>query len=608
MICRPSFNCLFRLPFWGFLFGIGPLWAALPGAAEPAHGIAMHGVPKYPSGFVALDYVDPTAPKGGLLRLAVTGTFDSLNPSIVKGRPAAAPAGAHESLMARTQDEPFSLYGLIAESIETPADRAWVIFRLRPEARWQDGVPITVDDVLFSWRTLRDHGRPNHRAFYGKVTAAERLGDRGVKFSFAAGPGGVIDRELPLIMGLMPILPAHYWATRDFEATTLEPPLSSGPYRVAKVDPGRSITYQRVKDYWGRDLPIRRGQFNFDAIRYDYYRDEAIALEAFKAGEADFRVELDPARWASGYAGPALADGRIRLARFRHGRPEPARAFIFNTRRSLFRDPTVREALNYAFDFEWINRVLFHDAYRRVDSYYPNSELAATGLPAPAERALLEPFRAELPPELFTRPFALPRTDGSGPTGIRPNLRRAARLLGKAGWRVDEARLVDPAGTPFAFEILLNQPADEKIALEFARALARLGITARVRSVDSAQFQARLDSFDYDMVLFRWISTLSPGNEQVVFFGSAAADQPGSRNYPGIRSAAVDYLTNSLGQTTDRADLVARMHALDRVLSWGWYTVPLTYLPDDRIAYWRHLHHPQITPVYGVGLETWWID
>ena len=343
--------------------------------ARPAHAIAMHGDPRYPAGFDHFDYADPAAPKGGVFRNAAGGTFDTLNPFIVRGRVALGLGYVTESLMQRSWDEPFSLYGLIAASVTVPEDRSWVEFTLNPSARWHDGVPITPADVLFSWRTLRDHGRPNHRSYYARVSHAARTGERSVRFTFARGTGD-IDREMALIMGLMPILPEHYWKDREFDRTTLEPPLGSGPYRVARFEPGRSIAYERVPDYWGRDLGVNRGQYNFDEIRYDYYRDDSVALEAFKAGAYDFRRETDPAKWATGYDFPAARDGRVTLERLPHGRPEPMRGLIFNTRRPAFADPKVREALGYALDFDWINRTLFHGAYRRTASYYPNSELA----------------------------------------------------------------------------------------------------------------------------------------------------------------------------------------------------------------------------------------
>ncbi|CAK0756337.1 putative binding protein BRA0576/BS1330_II0571 [uncultured Gammaproteobacteria bacterium] len=584
-----------------------PVWAD----DGPAHALAMHGAPKYSSDFSHFEYVNPAAPKGGTVRMGVVGGFDSLNPFIVRGRAAMGLFGMFESLMARSWDEPFSLYGLIAETIETPPDRSWVRFTLRPQARWHDGNPITVADVLWSWATLRDQGRPNHRTYYSKVTRAVAEGERSVRFEFArgpdGGPDGGIDRELPLILGLMPILSQAWWSAHGFDQTTLTAPLGSGPYRVEAVEPGRSISYRRVADYWGRDLAARRGQHNFDLLRYDYYRDDGIALEAFKAGAYDFRQEFDPTKWAIGYDFPAVRDGRVRLEQLPHQRPEPIRGLIYNTRRPPFDDRRVREALGYALDFEWMNRSLFRSVYQRSASYYPNSELAATGLPTPEEQALLEPFRASLPPELFTKPFTPPKTSGDGPAGLRANLRAADRLLRSAGWSVVNGHRVDGAGRELTFEILLANPAEEKIALEFTRILSRLGVSARVRTVDSAQYQGRLDSFDFDLTLHRWSSTLSPGNEQAFYYSTAAADQPGSRNYPGIRSAAVDRLTAALAQSPDRATLLTHVHALDRVLLWGHYIIPLFHTGDDRVASWSHLAHPAVVPLYGLIPETWWV-
>ena len=376
---------------------------------------------------------------------------------------------------------------------------------------------------------------------------------------------------------------------------------------VASVDPGRSVTLERVRDYWGRDLPLIAGHHNFDIIRYDYYRDEGVSLEAFKAGEYDFRRETDATRWAAGYDFPAARNGGVVLETIAHGRPEWVRGLIFNTRRPMFEDRRVREALAHAFDFEWMNRTLFSGSFKRIDSFYPNSDLAADGPPGEAELALLEPFRDVLPPEVFQADYRPPTTDGSGMRGLRRNLRHAGELLDEAGWPVRDGVRVD-AGTnrPFEFEILLRDPSDEKIALEFARALDRLGITARVRTVDSAQYTARLEAFDFDMTLNRWISTLSPGNEQVYYWGSEAADQPGSRNYPGIRNPAVDALAESLAEAATREELVSRVHALDRVLTWGHYMIPLYYLGEDRFAYWSHLRRPGTVPVYGTVIETWW--
>ncbi len=576
--------------------------------ADTVHGIAMQGVPKYPADFQHFDYADPTAPKGGALRQSVIGGFDSLHAHIVRGRRAAGLHLPQETLLARSWDEPFSLYGLIARAVELPADRAHVVFHLDPAARWHDGTPVTVNDVLFSWRILRDQGRPNHRSYYAKVAKAAAIGPHAVRFDFKPEPDGRYDREMPLTMGSLSVLSKAWWEGRDFGRTSLEPPLGSGPYRVAAVEPGRRIRYERVPDYWGRDLPVNKGHYNFDTMTYEYYRDDTIALEAFRAGAVDLRREADPQRWASAYAGPALDDGRIVLEALPHGRVDPMRAFIFNTRRPMFADPHVRRALTHAFDAEWINRTLFRDAYRRIESYYPNSELAAHGVPSAAELAVLRPFSDQLPAAVSTEALRLPRTDGSGPRGLRRNLRTATQVLDQAGWRVLDGRRVGPDGQALAFEILLANPADEKLALEFARTLERLGITAAVRTVDSAQFFARLNDFDYDMVLHQWISTLSPGKEQLFYFGSEAADQPGSRNYPGVRSPVVDAIAGALAGTTDRADLVARVRALDRVLLSGWYSVPLFYSGVDTVARWSHIHRPAVNATWGIVLETWWAE
>jgi microcin C transport system substrate-binding protein len=572
-------------------------------------GIAMHGLPKY-ADFTHLDYVNPDAPKGGTLRVGVVGTFDSLNPFIVRGKPALGlRPEVIESLMARSWDEPFSIYGLIAESVEVPEDRSSVTFRLRPEARWQDGTPITAEDVLFTYLTLRDKGLPNQRTYFAKVASAESLAPRTVTFTFKRAADGSLDREMPLIMGLMPVLPEHYWRNHSFSETTLRPPLGSGPYRVVSMEPGRSIVYHRDANYWGRNLAINRGQYNFDTIRYDYYRDDDVAVEAFKAGAFDIRREGDPAKWATAYDFPAAWDGRVKREELPNGRPGWMRGLIFNTRRPFFVNPRVREALGYAFDFEWINRELFHNGYQRIASYFPNSELAAKGLPGPDEVSLLAPYRAQLPPQVFTQPFEPPHTDGTGPAGLRANLRKAFALLAEAGWTVKDGRLVETAtGEPFTFEILLNGSADERVALEFARTLERLGVFTTVRPIDSAQYQERLDRFDFDMTINYWASTLSPGNEELFYWGSASADQLGGRNYPGIRSPAIDALAAEISESPDRPALVSRVRALDRALLWGHYVIPLYYENGDRVAYWAKLRHPAATPVYGMLLETWWAD
>jgi microcin C transport system substrate-binding protein len=582
--------------------------AASRADGAPQQAIAMHGEPKYGAGFTHFDYANPDAPKEGTLKLGVTGTFDSLNPFIVRG---VVPLGlslgymslVYEPLMARSWDEPFSLYGLIAESMDVPSDRSNVIFNINPKARWQDGTPINADDVLFSWQILRDHGRPNMRTYYKKVEKAEKLGALCIKFTFARNTDHTIDREMPLIMGLMPIVPAHIWQNRAFDETSLQIPVGSGPYKVAQVDPGRSITYTLDPDYWGRDLPSQKGLYNFGEIHIDYYRDDNILLEAFKAGAFDWRREFDAGKWATAYDFPAAHDGRVKLERDEHHCTEPAYGFILNTRRKPFNDPALRAALEYTLDFDWINRTLFHNEYRRVASFFPNSELSAPPLPEGKELAILEKYRAQLPPDIFTQPVAPPDTGD-----MRDNLLKASAMLRSAGYILRDNQLYAPdADMPVAFEILLSDPAEEKIALEWSRALKRVGITVRVHTVDSAQYQQRMAAFDFDVMAGRWINSLSPGNEQTIFWSSSAADQPGSRNYPGIKDPVVDALANAIPAAATREDLVATVHALDRVLMAGHYTVPLYYAGTDRVAYWTaHLRHPDIIPLYGTVLESWW--
>jgi microcin C transport system substrate-binding protein len=570
-------------------------------AETPAHGLAMHGDLKYPPGFQHFDYVNPNAPKGGLLRLSDLGTFDSLNPYILKGV-AANTEQVFETLLASSADEPFSEYGLIAESVEVPADRSWVIFNLRPEARFHDGSPITADDVVFSFDILRAKGHPQLRFYYSAVAKAEAEGPRRVKFTFVPGE----NRELPLIIGQMPILSKAYWQTREFDKTTLEPPLGSGPYRVESVDPGRSITLKRVEDYWGAKLAVNVGRYNFDRIRTDYYRDGTVALEAFKAGQFDLRMENVSKYWATAYDIPAVNQGLIKKEDIPNGRSTGMQSFAFNARRALFADKRVREALDYAFDFEWTNRNLFYGAYTRTESYFSNSELASTGLPQGQELAVLEPFRDRLAPEVFTTPFTAPKTDGNG--NVRPNLLKALDILGQAGWHVAADKLVNDAGQPFKFEILLYDPSFERIVLPFVRNLKRIGIDASLRVVDVSQYQNRVRDFDFDMIIMSWGESLSPGNEQRNFWTSRAAETPGSRNVVGIKDPVVDALVDMVVAAPDREALVARTRALDRTLLWGHYVIPQWHLTTDRVAYWNKLSRPAVTPTRGVEVDAWWID
>jgi microcin C transport system substrate-binding protein len=567
-----------------------------------SHALSMHGDLKYPAGFAHFGYVNPEAPKGGDVKLAAIGTFDTLNPFVLKGVPAAGIGGLFDTLTVQSDDEPFSQYGLVAESIEVPTDRSWVAFTLRPQARFHDGSPMTVEDVIWTFDALKTKGRPFYRSYYAQVTKAEKVGDRKVRFTF--GPGE--NRELPLIVGQLPVLSRTYWSHRDFEKTTLEPPLGSGAYRVDSVDPGRSITFRRVKDYWAAKLPVNVGRDNFDSLRFDYYRDGTVALEAFKAGEYDFREENSSKNWATAYTSPAVTQGLIRKEEIKNEVPTGMQGFVFNTRRPIFQDARVRRALAYAFDFEWSNKNLFYGAYTRTRSYFSNSELASSGRPSPEELKVLEPFRGKVPEEALAKEYQPPTTDGSG--NIRDGAREAFRLLGEAGWTVKGQKLVNARGEPMQFEILLDDPTWERIALPFAKNLERLGITARVRTVDAAQYEKRQDDFDFDMIVTVWPQSLSPGNEQRDFWGSVAAGERGSRNLAGIKDPTVDRLIDLLIQSPDRASLVTRTHALDRVLLWGHYVIPHWHIRAFRVAFWDKFGRPAISPRFALGFDTWWVD
>jgi microcin C transport system substrate-binding protein len=574
------------------------------GASGPVNGpaLSMYGDLKYPPGFKHFQYVNPAAPKGGDVKMAAFGTFDTLNPFTLKGVAAAGLGEMFDTLMIGSTDEAFSQYGHVAETIETPADRSWVAFTVRPQARFHDGTPMTADDVIWTFETLKTKGQPFYRSYYANVARAEKLGERKVKFSFSPGD----NRELPLILGQLPVLSKAYWGKRDFEKTTLEPPLGSGAYKIESFEAGRSITYRRVKDYWGAKLPVKVGTDNFDTIRYDYYRDTNVAIEAFKAGQYDLRLENVAKNWATAYTGPAVTQGMIKKEEIKNEIPTGMQGFVFNTRRPAFQDARVRRALGYTFDFEWTNKNLFYGAYTRTKSYFSNSELASSGLPGPDELAVLEPFRGKVPDDVFTKEYKPPVTDGSG--NVRDGAREALRLLGEAGWTVKGGRLVNARGEPLAFEILIDDPTWERIVLPFVKNLERLGVAARVRTVDAAQYQKRIDEYDFDMVVSVWRQSLSPGNEQRDFWGSAAARTPGTRNLAGIRDPSVDRLIELLIQAPDRKALVARTRALDRVLLWGFYVIPHFHLQAFRAAYWDRFARPAVAPKYAFGFDTWWID
>ena len=576
-------------------------------ASEPVHAIAMHGAPKYGPDFQHLDYTNPQAPKTGVFREAVVGSFDTLNNHIIMGEMAKGLSLTVDSLMQRVWDEPFTLYGLVAETVEIADDRSWIIFNLNPEARFHDGRQMSVDDVIFSYETYRDHGHPVRRRVYGLVDKVEKLSGRSVKFSFGEG----YDQETALILAIMPVLPKHYWTDsaavgRDITKTTLTPPLGSGPYRITEASPGRQISYTRVDDYWAKDLPVNRGLYNFDEIRYVYYRDAGVSLEAFKAGETDLRREYDISTWTTGYASPRGERGGFVQKLYSHERPEKVRAFIFNTRREKFRDIRVRQALSLAFHFGRMNQMFFDNAFNRIESYFPNSELSHQGVVDGRELDILSNYKNDLAEGVFGPAFAFPP---SLTTGERRNaLRQASALLKSAGYEIsDQQQLINSkTGEVFDFEILLNSSSDEKIALFYKETLRRLGINTHIRTVDSAQFTGRLDQFDYDMVLYQWINSLSPGNEQMNYWGSAAAKSMGSRNYAGVSSPVVDALAMGIGASKTRDDLVAYTHALDRVLMHGYYSIPLYYLGADMIAHDQDLQAPDITPIYGTVLESWW--
>ena len=579
--------------------------AAGPAVADdaplPTHAMTMHGAPLYGPDFAHLAYANPDAPRGGELSFGTVGSFDSLNPFIVIGRTAAGVRQYHfASLMARTWDEPFSLYGYVAETVEVAPDRRAVAFHLNPAARFHDGTPITVDDVVFTMETLREHGLPGFRRNYRRIARVERVGERGVRFHLTAEA----DRETPMIIGLMPILSRAYYADRPFDQTTLEPPLGSGPYRIAEVEPGRRIVYERVPDWWAADLPVFRGHFNIDRLRFDYYLDQSVAMQAFRAGAYNFRREPDGMRWATDYDFPAVRDGDVTLLDLPHRRPSGLHALAFNTRRPPFDDRRVREALAHAFDSAWIARNLLQDRYQRITGLFTNSVLAPDGPPGPVELALLEPWRGSVPDAVFGEAYRPPGTEDSS---IRDNLRVARRLLMEAGWTVQNGALLDGNGRPLSFEVLLGTGADERPVISFADTLGRIGIEVSIRRVDSAQQRRRLASYDFDVVVHRWNVTLSPGAEQDLYWGSASADVEGTQNLPGIRDPAIDALIDALENAGTDEELRAAAAALDRVLMWGHYFIPLFYQDTDHIAFWGELRYVDaVTPVYGTVIETWW--
>jgi len=576
------------------------------------HALSLFGDIKYPAGFKRFDYVNPDAPKGGIARMISIGTFDNFNIAVagVKGSIAPAAAMIYETLMARSQDEVATEYGLLAEGAAHSDDFGWVIYRLRKEARWHDGKPVTPEDVMFSIEVLKKYS-PMYGSYYRHVVKTEKFGERDIKFTFDS-PG---NRELPTIVGELIVLPKHHWEgtdsqgrKRDISATTLEPPLGSSAYRIKDFVAGRSVSLERVKDYWGAKLPTQVGLNNFDEMRFEFFRDNLVALEAFKADQADWIAENSAKQWATAYDFPAIAEKRVIKEEFPISDSGRMQGFALNLRREQFKDARLRRAFNYAYDFEEMNKQLFYGQYKRINSYFEGTELAASGLPEGQELQILETVRDKVPSEVFTTPYANPV--GGNPEAVRGNLREAMKLLKEAGYDIRERKLVDAAGKPVSVEILVQDPSAERIALFYKPSLERIGVTTSIRVVDDAQYQNRIRSFDFDIVMDVWGESLSPGNEQREFWGSQSADQPGSKNVVGIKNPAVDALIDKVIFAKDRAGLVAATKALDRVLLWNFYVVPQFTYPFSRYARWDRFSHAEPLPKYGrSGLPAlWWYD
>ncbi|VVM59541.1 HTH-type transcriptional regulator SgrR [Pseudomonas fluorescens] len=575
---------------------------SLPVLAAPQHALTLYDEPpKYPASFKHFDYVNPDAPKGGTFRQSGFGGFDSLNPFINKGVAAENVGSIYDTLMRQSLDEPFTEYGLVAGKIEKAPDNSWVRFYLRPEARFHDGHPMRADDVVWTFNTLVSQGAPLYKVYYGDV--AEVIAEDPLKVLFKFKHKN--NRELPLILGQLPVLPKHWYENREFNRGNLEIPLGSGPYRVAEVKAGRSVRFERVKDYWAKDLPINRGMFNFDVMTFDYYRDSTVALEALKAGQFDYNLEMAAKNWANAYNVPAVREGRLIKEELPNGNPTGMQGFVFNLRKPMFQDVRVRKALSLLLDYEWTNKQLFNGAYTRTSSYFENSDMAATQPATPDELKILEPLRGKIPEQAFTEVFKNPVSDGSGM--IREQQRQAYKLLQEAGWKIVDDKMVDAQGKPVVIEFLLAQTEFERVLLPFKRNLADLGIELTLRRVEVPQYINRLRSRDFDMIVSGFPQSSSPGNEQREFWTSGAADNPGSRNFIGLRDPAIDQLVEQLINADSRQSLINHARALDRVLQWGYYVIPNWHIKTWRVAYWNHIGHPKVSPKYDVGIDTWWI-
>lgn len=585
-----------------------PVMHTITMAPKARYAIALHGTPKYPENFTHFDYVNPEAPKGGTLHLHQEGSYDSLNPFIIKGSPATGIGSLlYESLMEQSNDEPFTMYGRIAETIELPKDKSWVAFNIRPEARWHDGMPITAHDVVWTFNTLIEKGTPFYKAYYADVKKVEATSDSRVKFTFAHSGNA----ELPLIISQLTVLPRHYWEKEDhvFEETSLEPPLGSGPYKIEATASGRSITYTRVANWWGKDLPINKGRYNFDSIEYDYYRDSNVALEAFFAGEYDVRYEYVAKLWETGYNTPPVQDGRIIKEILPHKNPAGMQAFIYNIRRPVFQDINVRKALAYAFDFEWSNKQFAYGSYTRTKSFFENSDLASRGLPEGRELEILKAYEGKIPGSVFSEIYEPPKTNGTGQA--RSNLRKAMRILEDAGYTLgaDGVRKHEKTGVRLEFEIIDSNPAFERWILPFVQNLERIGVKASFRIVDPAQYENRMKDFDFDMTVLVFPQSETPGNEQRDFWNSAKADLKGSRNYIGIKDPVVDTLIEGLIKAPSSEEHTAYCRALDRILLHNYYVIPQWHFAAWRIAHKKNIKRPQTLSKKSPGIETtWWSE
>ena len=570
--------------------------------AQKIHGLSMHGLPLHSEKEKYLPYVNPDAPKGGTLRLGVYGSFDNLNRIAFKGSKAAGLGYINDTLMRRVWDEAFTMYGLIAEFVEIPEDRSYIIFYINPKAKFHDGSPITREDVLFSLLTFQTKGTPNQKKTYGKIIKTEMIGESGIKMIFVNNE----DKELPLIVaGFLPIVSKKYYSKIDVTKTFLDIPLGSGPYKIKELEPGRQIIYSRVKDYWAKNLLANKGQYNFDLLIYDYYKDSNVLLEAFKVGEYDYRREYNAKKWQTNYNFDAVNQKDVILKEMKNDRPTGMNALVMNSRKDIFSNPRVRLALSYAYDHEWINKVLYNNAYTRTDSYFDNSYLASNALPSQSELKLLNPWKDQLPKKLFTTTYKPPISDGSGVP--RSNLRIAKKILEEEGWFIENNKLMKN-GKEFSFEFLIVSPSVERIALAFQKTLEILGIRMSIRTVDSSQYQARMLNYDFDMIKASWNVSLSPGNEQQFYWGSEVGKKNGSKNYAGVNSPVVDDLIVKLIGAKTREELTTIIHALDRVLLWGHYVIPLYHSNKDRIAYWNFLEFPENISLYGIVIESWWAN